>query len=46
MDVDVIRKHIDLYVNHYSLELDEKGKRAVFKLFDSCGIDSSNVFVI
>lgn len=45
MDLDVIRKHIDLYVNQYSLELDEKGKKAIFKLFDSCGVDSSNIFV-
>ena len=45
MDLDVMQKHIDLYVNQYSLELDKIGKKAVFKLFDSCGVDSSNIFV-
>ena len=45
MDLDVIEKHIDLYVNHYSLELDEVGKKAVFKLFEACKVDPSTVFV-
>ncbi len=34
MHDDVIKKHIDLYVNNYSLNLGEEGKRAVKLLFD------------
>ncbi len=34
MHDDVIKKHIDLYVNQYSIDLGEKGKRAVKLLFD------------
>ena len=34
MSEDVMRKHIDLYVNNYSLALGEKGKKAVMKLLE------------
>lgn len=34
MDEEVMRKHIDLYVNKYSIDLGEEGKRAVKLLFD------------
>lgn len=34
MGMDVIKKHIDLYVNDYSLSLGEDGRRAVDKLFN------------
>ena len=34
MNEDVMRKHIDLYVNDYSLSLGEKGKEAVGKMYD------------
>jgi 1,4-dihydroxy-6-naphthoate synthase len=34
MSEDVIRKHIDLYVNHYSLNLGDEGKAAIIKLLD------------
>lgn len=34
MDESVMRQHIDLYVNNYSLELGEDGKKAVEKLMD------------
>ena len=34
MSEDVMRKHIDLYVNKYSLDLGEEGKAAVQKLMD------------
>ncbi len=34
MHDDVIKKHIELYVNEYSLDLGDKGKRAVKLLFD------------
>ena len=34
MDEDVMRQHIDLYVNDYSLDVGEEGSRAVHKLLD------------
>lgn len=34
MSEDVMRQHIDLYVNNYSLDLGEEGKNAVEKLAD------------
>lgn len=34
MREDVMRKHIDLYVNNYSLALGDEGKRAVMKLLN------------
>ena len=34
MSEDVMRKHIELYVNDYSLSLGEKGRAAVRKLFE------------
>ena len=33
MSLDVCRKHIDLYVNEYSIDLGEKGKQAVHTFF-------------
>lgn len=34
MSEDVMRKHIDLYVNNYSLALGDEGKKAVLKLLE------------
>ncbi len=34
MDDEVIKKHIALYVNNYTIDLGEKGKKAVKMLFD------------
>jgi 1,4-dihydroxy-6-naphthoate synthase len=34
MNEDVMRKHIDLYVNNYSLDLGAAGKAAILKLLD------------
>jgi len=34
MDIDVCRKHIDLYVNEFSVDLGEKGMKAVDTFFD------------
>ena len=34
MEEDVMRKHIDLYVNNYSIALGEDGKKAVAKLME------------
>jgi 1,4-dihydroxy-6-naphthoate synthase len=35
MSEDVMYKHIDLYVNKYSLDLGEEGKKAIKLLFDT-----------
>ncbi|MBS1756104.1 MAG: 1,4-dihydroxy-6-naphthoate synthase [Bacteroidetes bacterium] len=37
MSEDVMRKHINLYVNDFSLDLGETGKRAVLKLMEVYG---------
>lgn len=34
MNETVMRQHIDLYVNNYSIDLGEEGKKAVLKLLD------------
>jgi 1,4-dihydroxy-6-naphthoate synthase len=34
MDENVMRQHIDLYVNNYSIDLGEEGKKAVQKLLE------------
>ena len=33
MQEDVMRKHIDLYVNNYSITLGEDGRRAIETLY-------------
>lgn len=51
MNEDVMRKHINLYVNEYSFSLGKKGREAVLKLVDVCSrlhdlkIDTAGVFV-
>jgi len=50
MDRDIMQKHIDLYVNKYSLDLGENGKLAVVELLKSSDrlshdFDVSNFFV-
>ena len=40
MDEEVMRKHIELYVNNYSVDLGEVGRDAVCTLFDA-GIKAS-----
>lgn len=49
MEEDVMRKHIDLYVNNYSIGLGEKGKNAILKLLDInkqfAQIDFASVFL-
>jgi len=37
MEESVMRQHIDLYVNNYSLDLGEEGRRAVMKLMEVYG---------
>jgi 1,4-dihydroxy-6-naphthoate synthase len=34
MSEDVMHQHISLYVNNYSIELGEQGKKAVMKLLE------------
>ncbi len=34
MNEDIMRKHIDLYVNHFSLDLGRDGKAAIIKLLE------------
>ena len=52
MEESVMRQHIDLYVNNYSLELGHEGRKAVKKLLDvyenitqSIPVDKEQVFV-
>jgi 1,4-dihydroxy-6-naphthoate synthase len=51
MSEEVMRKHIDLYVNDYSVNLGEEGKDTVKKLLQvyqqlhNCAIDYENIFV-
>ena len=53
MSEDVMRKHIDLYVNNFSVDLGEAGKNAVLKLMEvynkefSFGkdIETKNIFI-
>jgi 1,4-dihydroxy-6-naphthoate synthase len=34
MSEEVMRKHIDLYVNNYSLDLGEEGRKAIHTLYE------------
>ncbi len=34
MDAEVMKKHIDLYVNDYSIDLGDKGKNAIKTLYN------------
>ena len=44
MEEDVMRKHIDLYVNHYSLSLEPEGRSAVIKMLEVMSQKNSNDF--
>jgi 1,4-dihydroxy-6-naphthoate synthase len=46
MEQAVMRKHIDLYVNDFSLELKMEGKNAILKLLDISTTNQHNVFVL
>ncbi|MES2330241.1 MAG: 1,4-dihydroxy-6-naphthoate synthase [Bacteroidota bacterium] len=53
MNESVMRQHIDLYVNNYSLGLGDEGRKAVLKLFDvyrhlnpSAEIHTENIFIL
>jgi len=53
MSEDVMRQHIDLYVNNYSLDLGDEGKNAILKLYEvftsinqgNTNISSTNLFL-
>lgn len=51
MSEDVMRKHIDLYVNDYSINLGDEGKKTIKKLLEvygqsnDCSINFDNIFV-
>jgi 1,4-dihydroxy-6-naphthoate synthase len=48
MDEEVLRKHIALYVNEFSVELGERGRNAVKTLFEKSGMLSrmnKNIFI-
>lgn len=51
MSEDIMRKHIDLYVNDYTLDLKEEGKQAIIKLLEvhhyinNSPVDNTNIFV-
>jgi 1,4-dihydroxy-6-naphthoate synthase len=52
MSEDVMRKHISLYVNDYSIDLKEEGRKAILKLLDvyrkvnHTGINNSSIFLV
>ncbi len=46
MDEKVMRRHIDLYVNNYSLDLGDEGKQAIevlYKIFTGQQTESRNI---
>ena len=47
MSEDVMRNHIDLYVNDFSIALGEKGRSAIDKMLTNYNvpINQSNIFV-
>jgi 1,4-dihydroxy-6-naphthoate synthase len=46
MEEDVMRKHIDLYVNKYSLDVGIEGRAAIKKLLEVFKVKTDiNVFV-
>ncbi len=47
MSEDVMRNHIDLYVNDFSIALGEKGRRAIEKMLTNYNmpVNQSNIFV-
>ncbi len=45
MSAEVRQKHIDLYVNSFSLDLGADGKKAVHEMFSNLGLNDSNIFI-
>ena len=42
MDEEVMRQHIELYVNNYSMDLGDEGRAAIQKLFEVYYLQSEN----
>jgi 1,4-dihydroxy-6-naphthoate synthase len=42
MNEEVMRNHIELYVNNFSLDLGQDGKEAILKLFEVYSKDQKN----
>ena len=45
MTEDVMRKHIDLYVNNFSIDLGEEGKESIRTLLNLNKNSSEDIFV-
>ena len=45
MDEQVMYKHIKLYVNDFSLHLEEEGREAIQELFKRSGKETTNIFI-
>ena len=45
MDDEIIKSHIDLYVNDFSLSLGDIGKLAIDKVFEKLGIKYDNIYL-
>jgi 1,4-dihydroxy-6-naphthoate synthase len=45
MEEDVMKKHIELYVNDFSLDLKTEGKNAILNLLNLSTTNQHNVFV-
>ena len=46
MDIDVMNSHIQLYVNDYSIELGNMGRKAIYYLFDYNKISKNDLEII
>ena len=46
MDINVMNSHIQLYVNDYSIELGNKGRKAIYYLFDCNKISKNDLEII
>jgi 1,4-dihydroxy-6-naphthoate synthase len=45
MDVDIVKSHISLYVNQFSIELGTIGIKAIERLFKEAKVSSKNIFI-
>jgi len=45
MDERVIKSHISLYVNDFSLSLGDLGKSSILKIFEKLNIDYCDIFL-
>jgi 1,4-dihydroxy-6-naphthoate synthase len=46
MKEDVMRKHIDLYVNENTIQLNKNGIKAIEKMYSLSGIKSTNSLLL